>query len=74
VVELRSKSDSLKPLQNKMQDYIDKGVKLGWLLDRQNRRVYIYRPGAPVQELDNPETVSGAPELPGFVLTLGRIW
>ncbi|MBD1942501.1 Uma2 family endonuclease [Coleofasciculus sp. FACHB-712] len=74
VVELRSKSDGLKPLQSKMQDYIDKGVKLGWLLDRQNRRVYIYRPGVPVQELDNPETVSGAPELPGFILKLGQIW
>ena len=74
VVELRSKSDSLKPLQNKMQDYIDKGVKLGWLLESQNRRLYIYRPGVPVQQLDNPETVSGDPELKGFVLKLGKIW
>jgi Uma2 family endonuclease len=74
VVELRSKSDTLKDLQNKMQQYMDNGVRLGWLIDRKQRRVYVYRPGVPVQQLDNPETVSGDPELPGFVLNLGRIW
>src|SRR4028118_1566839 len=74
VVELLSKSDSLKVLQDKMQQYIDNGVKLGWLLERKNRRVYVYRPGVPVERLDNPETVSGDPELPGFVLKLGQIW
>jgi len=74
VVELRSKSDTLKDLQDKMQQYIDNGVRLGWLIDRKRRRVYIYRPGIAVQQLDNPETVSGDPELPGFVLKLGEIW
>ena len=74
VVELRSSSDSVSALQNKMQQYIDNGVKLGWLLDRKNRRVYVYRPGVAVERLDNPETVSGDPELPGFVLKLGEIW
>lgn len=74
VVELRSPSDSLKDLSDKMQQYMDNGVRLGWLIDRKGRRVYIYRPGAPVEQLDNPETVSGAPELPGFVLKLGEIW
>lgn len=74
VVELRSKSDTLKDLQDKMQEYIDNGVRLGWLIDRKQRAVYIYRPGVPVQQLDNPETVSGDPELPGFVLRLSQIW
>ncbi len=74
VVELRSKSDTLKDLQDKMQQYMDNGVRLGWLIDRLNRRVYIYRPGVAVEQLDNPETVSGAPELPGFVLKLEEIW
>ena len=77
VVELRSKSDALTVLQDKMQEYIDNvdnGVRLGWLIDRKQRRLYIYRPGVPVQQLDNPETVSGDPELPGFVLKLGQIW
>jgi Uma2 family endonuclease len=74
VVELRSKSDTLKDLQDKMQQYMNNGVKLGWLIDRKQRRVYVYRPGVPVEQLDNPETVSGSPELPGFVLKLGEIW
>jgi Uma2 family endonuclease len=74
VVELRSKSDALKDLQDKMQEYIDNGVRLGWLIDRKQRRVYVYRPGVPVEIRENPETVSGSPELPGFVLNLGRIW
>jgi Uma2 family endonuclease len=74
VVELRSKSDTLKDLQDKMQQYIDNGVRLGWLIDRKQRRVYVYRPGVPVEQLDNPETVSADPELPGFVLKLGKIW
>lgn len=74
VVELRSKSDTLKDLSDKMQQYINNGVRLGWLIDRRSRRVYIYRPGVAVQQLDNPETVSGDPELPGFVLKLEEIW
>jgi len=57
-----------------MQHYIDNGVQLGWLIDRKQRQVYIYRPGVPVQQLDNPETVSADPELPGFVLKLAPIW
>lgn len=74
VVELRSPSDTLNDLQDKMQQYIDNGVRLGWLIDRKQRRVYIYRPGVAVKQLDNPETISGEPELPGFVLKLGQIW
>jgi Uma2 family endonuclease len=74
VVELRSPSDTLKDLQDKMQQYMQNGVRLGWLIDRKRRRVYIYRPGVAVQQLDNPGTVSGDPELPGFVLKLEEIW
>lgn len=74
VVELRSASDTLKPLQDKMQQYIDNGVQLGWLIDRKQRRVYIYRPGNAVECLNNPATVSGDPILPEFVLDLSKIW
>lgn len=75
VVELRSASDNLKPLQEKMQEYMrEPGVKLGWLIDRKNRRVYIYRPGLPEECLENPATVSGDPVLAGFVLNMSRIW
>ncbi len=74
VIELRSSSDPLKGLQNKMQEYIDNGVSLGWLIDRKNRKVYIYRPNRELEILDNPETVSADPELTGFVLRMAKIW
>lgn len=74
VIELRSSSDRLSSLQDKMQEYIDNGALLGWLIDRKNQRVYIYRPNQELEILDNPETISGNPELPGFVLQMTKIW
>lgn len=74
MIELRSSSDSLKTLQEKMQEYLDNGVRLGWLIDRQYKKVYIYRPNEVVECLDNPATISGDPILPGFVLDMSRIW
>lgn len=75
VVELRSPSDNLKPLQEKMEEYMrEPGIQLGWLIDRKNRRVYIYRPNQAVEILDNPETISGDPVLPGFILNLSKVW
>ena len=73
VVELRSKTDSLKKLQEKMQEYIDNGARLGWLIDRQNRRVEIYRPDREIEIIENPATLSGEDVLPGFVLDLAEI-
>lgn len=74
VVELRSSSDSLKSLRDKMREYIDNGAKLGWLIDPQQRRVEIYRPGKDVDVLENPAQLSGEAVLPGFVLNLRRVW
>lgn len=74
VIELRSSSDTLTGVQAKMQEYIDNGVVLGWLIDRKNQTVHIYRPNQAPEILDHPETVSGAPELPGFVLRMVKIW
>ncbi|MEH2352028.1 Uma2 family endonuclease [Nostoc sp.] len=73
VVELRSPTDSLKELQEKMQEYIENGTQLGWLIDRKNKRVEIYRPGKDVEILDNPASLSGENVLPGFVLDLQQI-
>lgn len=73
-LELRSPTDSLSTLQAKMQEYIDNGARLGWLIDPEQRRVYVYRPEVPVEILENPETVSGDPVLPGFTLDLREIW
>jgi Uma2 family endonuclease len=74
VIELRSSSDNLKPLQDKMQEYIDNGTQLGWLIDRKQRKVFIYRSGQAVEELDNPQRLTGENLLPGFVLDLSQIW
>ena len=74
VIELRSSSERLIKLQEKMQEYIDNGASLGWLIDRQNRKVYIYRPNRELEILENPEAITGNPELLGFVLRMGKIW
>ncbi|MFM6246097.1 MAG: Uma2 family endonuclease [Dolichospermum sp.] len=74
VIELLSPSDSLKTTQEKMQEYIANGVRLGILINRKSRQVEIYRPGKEVEILDSPATVSGEDVLKGFILNLGMIW
>jgi Uma2 family endonuclease len=74
VVELLSPSDSLKATQEKMQEYINNGACLGWLINHKLRQVEIYRQGQDVEVLENPVTLSGEDVLPGFVLNLESIW
>ncbi len=74
VVELRSPTDSLKQTQLKMQEYIDNGARLGWLIDPKTRRVEIYRPNQDVELLENPLALSGENVLPGFVLDISSIF
>ena len=74
VVELRSPSDSLADTQAKMAEYRENGARLGWLLDAAERRVSVYRPALEIIVLDTPATLSGDPELPGFILDLALIW
>ena len=74
VIELRSASDTLKSLQNKMQEYIENGAMLGFLIDRKNSTVQVYRPARSPEILSNPKSVGGDPELPGFVLQMAKIW
>ena len=73
-IELRSLSDSLRDVQDKMLEYMENGVRLGLLVDPQNRRVHVYRSGQPVEILEEPAAVSADPVLPGFVLDLSVIW
>jgi Uma2 family endonuclease len=73
VLELRSATDSLATLQAKMREYMDNEVRLGWLLDRQNGRVEIYRTGKVVEVLQQPDTLLGEDVLPGFILDLKEI-
>lgn len=72
VIELRSRSDRLQPLQEKMQEYLACGLRLGWLINPQDQQVEIYQQGQPkiVQKL--PALLSGKPVLPGFELQLER--
>lgn len=74
VIELRSQSDSLSKLQEKMREYIENGVSLGWLIDSLERKVYVYRPEKEVEMLENPPEISGEPLLKGFTLSLKEIW
>lgn len=74
VVELRSKTDRLKTLKAKMEEYFANGAQLGWLIDPIERKVHIYRPDAEPEVLDDPENVSGEPLLKGFVLDVRSIW
>jgi Uma2 family endonuclease len=73
ILELRSQTDDLKPLQDKMQEYIDNGVCLGLLLNPQDRQVEIHRPNQPIQILNQPQQIDCNPELPGFILNLTGI-
>jgi Uma2 family endonuclease len=74
VVEVRSKSNRLRRLQAKMEEYVANGVRLGWLLDPMTRTAYVYRPGAEVQVVEGASSLDGSPELPGFVLDLAKIF
>jgi len=75
VIELRSKTDSLKTLQAKMLEYRTNGVRLGWLIDPQNQQVEIYRLGREAVEiLESPTSLSGEDVLPEFILDLSSIW
>jgi Uma2 family endonuclease len=74
VIELRSPSDRLEDLLEKMQEYAASGVQLGWLIDPQLRRCYEVRPGRALVTLVEPAELSGDPDLPGFRLDLWHIW
>lgn len=74
VVELRSNSDKLKKIQAKMQEYMENGAKLGWLIDPIREVVEIYRPDQETEILESPKTVSGEDVLPDFVLDVAEIF
>jgi Uma2 family endonuclease len=72
VIELRSRTDSLKTLREKMGEYLASGLRLGWLINPQQQQVEIYRSDRSVEAIDLPATLSGEEVLPGFVLELPR--
>lgn len=74
VVELRSPSDSLVNLQNKMTEYIENGASLGWLIDPLEKKVHVYQPNTKIEILENPTKIKGEPLLEGFVLNVKKLW
>lgn len=74
VIELRAKWDNLRKLQNKMREYIENDVRLGWLIDPFQKRVHIYRQNGEIEILENAAKVSGEDVLRGFELDLTEIW
>jgi len=73
VIEIRSKTDSLEALKAKMQEYIDNGVKLGWLIDHKNRQAWVYRADGTITQYPATATLSGEDVVPGFELLLKRL-
>ena len=74
VVELCSKSDRLIDIQIKMQEYLDNGTRLGWLIDPESKSAQIYRQNQRVEVQNAPNSLSGEDILPGFELDLQEIW
>lgn len=74
VIELRSPSDSLEDLREKMAEYIENGVRLGWLIDPLERRVHIYRANGEIEILENHDTIRGEDFLHDFEFQVSRIW
>jgi Uma2 family endonuclease len=74
VVELRSATDSLQRLQDKMQEYQRLGVQLGLLIDPERQQVEVYRPGQAAVLLESPRAIDCGEVMPGFVLSMNRIW
>jgi Uma2 family endonuclease len=74
VIELRSPSDRLKTLQEKMEEYMINGAQLGWLIDPFEKKIHLYRAGAAVEIRDDPQEISGEPLLPGFMIDVQALW
>lgn len=73
VIEIRSKSDSLTKLQQKMEEYRDNGVKLGWLIDPQNQQAFVYRQDGSITQYPAKVTLTGEDIIPGFTLKLSLL-
>src|ERR671932_153770 len=73
LIELRSRTDRLKPLQNKMQEYLASGLRLGWLINPKDKQVEIYRMGQEAEVVGMPVVLSGEEVLPGFSLEVSLV-
>lgn len=74
VLELRSSSDRMPDLHDKMAEYIHYGARMGWLINPARKEVFVYQPGSPTEHFDDPVSLSGGTVLPGFTLELAPLW
>jgi Uma2 family endonuclease len=74
VIELRSATDRLPPLREKMEEYRSNGVRLGLLIDPKNKQVEIYRPGREPELSESPTAIDCSEIMPGFILSMTEIW
>jgi len=74
VIEIKSDSDRLKPIQNKMAEYLQQGAQLGWLIDPENKTIEIYRPNGNIEKRANLDKLEGEGPVSGFVLDLTSVW
>lgn len=73
VLELRSEDQSLSELREKMDEYMDCGCRLGWLIDPQNRRTYVYNENGEIQTVSFEEKLSGGTVMPGLEVVWGEV-
>ena len=74
VLELRSPTDRLRTLKEKMEEYIANGARLGWLIDPEAKEIHVYRPETSPEVLKDPRTMNGEVVLPKFSLDVRRVW
>ena len=74
VIEIKSDSDRLKPIQNKMAEYLQQGAQLGWLIEPENKTIEIYRPNGNIEKRANLDKLEGEGPVSGFVLDLTSVW
>ena len=74
IIELKSATDSRRELHEKMAEWIEAGVQLGWLIDPERKRVTVYKPGIIPADFDNLDSIAGDAPVEGFVLDLTPVW
>ena len=74
VIELRSATDNLKPLQDKMKEYQRLGVRLALLINPKHRQVEIYQPEQERKILESPQSIDCNEVMPGFILDMSKVW
>ena len=74
LIEVRSKSDRRRPLEEKMQLWMENGATLAWLIDPIDATVTIYRTGQQPETLTRPDSIKATEPVAGFTLHTAELW